>query len=401
MTPRLNDKIENAMRFSALTERITGPGNDAWTIHRQACEAFNRGEDVIVMSIGDPDFSTPKVIVERAVEALYGGDTHYAEIPGRPALNRAIAGLYRQQGLDVDERWVIPAAGAQNALYAAVQCLLDPGDEVLAFAPLYVTYTATLEAHGAKLVKINTSAEHSFRPDVAALADAITPQTRAIFLATPNNPTGVVLNRQELSAIAELARAHDLWVLVDEVYQHLVYDGSFVSMASLPGMLERTVSLGSLSKSHAMTGWRAGWIMGPPEMIEHAQRLALNMLYGLPGFVQEAAITAIAHHQSICEEARQVYAARCEVVRQGLENHPRLTLLTPKAGMFVLLDIRQTGLSSHDFAWRLFREAGVSVLDAAAFGEIASGFVRISFTLNEAALAEGCRRLCKFVDSLN
>lgn len=388
------------MRYSSLTQRIQGPGNDAWIIHRQACQAKDRGEDVIVMSIGDPDFATAPVIVDRAIEALQQGDTHYAEVPGRPALNRAIAGLYQAQGLAVDEHWVIPAAGAQNALYATAQCLLNPGDEVLAFAPLYVTYKATLEANGAVLKTLNTYAEQGFRPDIAALAQAITPNTRAIFLATPNNPTGTVINATEMQAIAELAIQHDLWVVVDEVYQHLVYDGSFVSMASLPGMLERTVSLGSLSKSHAMTGWRAGWIMGPPEMIEHAQRLALNMLYGLPGFVQEAAITAITHHGRICAEAREIYQARCKVVQAGLEHHPKLSLLTPRAGMFVLLDIRKTGLSGHDFSWRLYREKGVSVLNAAAFGPVAEGFVRLSFTLDEASLAEGCRRLCEFVDSL-
>lgn len=388
------------MRFSALVERVQGPGVAAWDIHTAAQEARRRGEDVIVLSIGDPDFATPDPIIRRAIAALEAGDTHYAEVPGRPALRQAIAALHqRRSGRGVEAGNVMVVAGAQNGLFATSLCLFEPGDEVIVLEPMYVTYEATFEAVGAKLVPVPLGAA-GFRLDPDRLNRAITPRTRAIAFATPSNPTGMVMSRAELDAIAAIATAHDLWVVVDEVYEALVFEGEHCSMAALPGMADRTVTVGSLSKSHAMTGWRLGWVIGCRPLIDHMERLALAMFYGLPGFIQEAALEAIGDYDAVTGEMREVYRGRRDLVARRLSACPGVSILRPDAGMFVLMDVRATGLSSLDFAWALFRATGVSVLDASAFGSSSAGFVRISFTTHEAELADACDRIAGFLQSL-
>ncbi|MCP1645860.1 polar amino acid transport system ATP-binding protein/arginine:pyruvate transaminase [Pseudomonas citronellolis] len=389
------------MRYSSLVDRMVGPGAAAWDIHYAAVAAQRAGEDAIVLSVGDPDFATPAFITDAAVASLQAGDTHYSDVAGRPELRQAIADLYRRRfDLQVGADNVIVLAGAQNALFAAALCLLEAGDEVIVFDPVYVTYEATLKATGAKLVAVPTPADNGFRLDAAALEAAVTPRTRAIFFANPNNPTGVVMRPDELRAIAAVAERHDLWVVVDEVYEALTFEQPHQSFAALPGMAARTLSLGSLSKSHAMTGWRAGWIVAEPKLVGHIENLALNMLYGLPGFVQEAALAAVRRHDEVAAGMREVYRRRRDLVLRQLARSPRLKVLSPEAGMFVMVDVRGTGLSSLDFAWQLFRARGVSVLDAAAFGPQADGFVRLSFTLADETLAEACERILAFVESL-
>ncbi|SEP56387.1 arginine:pyruvate transaminase [Pseudomonas sp. NFACC02] len=389
------------MRFSPFVERVSGHGVAAWDIHHEAFNAQRDGADVIILSIGDPDFATPDFITQAAIEALRAGDTHYTDIAGRPKLRQAIADRYSQRlGRSVLADNVITVAGAQNALFMASMCLFQPGDEVVVLDPMYVTYEATLNASGATLVRATCRAEDGFRLREAALKNAITPRTRAIFLSNPNNPTGVVLDQQELQFIADLAIAHDLWVVVDEVYESLCYEREYQSLASLPGMEKRCVIIGSLSKSHAMTGWRIGWMIADAQLIGHAENLALSMLYGLPGFVMEGALAAVNAHEPVTREMRETYRRRRDLVVGRLSDCPGLSVLAPDAGMFVLVDVRGTGLRSLDFAWRLFHETGVSVLDAAAFGEPAQGFVRLSFTLSDEQLAEACERIANFVGQL-
>jgi arginine:pyruvate transaminase len=389
------------MRYSPFTDRIAGQGVAAWDIHHAAVVAEREGRDVIILSIGDPDFASPQAVTEAAVQALRAGDTHYAEIPGRPALRQALAARYTslwQRPLAAEN--VCTAVGAQNALFATSLCLLQPGDEVIVLEPMYVTYEATLQASGATLVRVPCPAAGGFRLDPHAVAAAITPRTRAIFFANPNNPTGVVLDASEVQALADLAIAHDLWVIEDQVYESLTYGVPHLSLAALPGMTERCVVVASLSKSHAMTGWRVGWVIAEPGLIGHIETLMLCMTYGLPGFLQTAALGALADHDEITAQMRAVYRRRRDLVIASLEGCPNLSVLKPDAGMFVLVDIRATGLSSLDFAWGLFHATGVAVLDAQAFGAPAAGFVRLSFTLGDDRLREACRRIRGFVSGL-
>ncbi|HEX9906469.1 MAG TPA: aminotransferase class I/II-fold pyridoxal phosphate-dependent enzyme [Propylenella sp.] len=389
------------MRFSPRVDRISGEGAAAWKIHSAAMAARRAGADIIVMSIGDPDFATPPPIVERAVAALRAGDTHYTEIPGRPALRAAIARQHREGGgAEAGAANVIVLAGAQNALFAASLCLLSPGDEVLVPEPMYVTYEATVHVSGATLVSVPSRPGGGFRPDLDAIERAVTPRTRAILFANPNNPSGVVMSRAELEGMAGIARRHDLWVVADEVYAALTFDAPHISIAGLDGMAERTVTVGSVSKSHAMTGWRCGWLIAPEALVTHVENLSLCMLYGLPGFVQEGGIEALTRAASEAERMRDVYRRRRDLVCEALSGLPELSAFRPDAGMFLLVDVRGTGRSASDFAWRLFEEEGVSVLDATAFGASAAGFVRLSYTLGEVELTEGCARIRRFVERL-
>ncbi|WP_233835709.1 pyridoxal phosphate-dependent aminotransferase [Paraburkholderia sp. ZP32-5] len=389
------------MKYSNLVERLQGRRTSAWEIHRVAQQAATRGEDVIVLSVGDPEFATPAPIVDSAVDALRAGDTHYTAMAGREPLRAAIAAEHaRATGCDTASANVILTAGAQNGVFAASLCLLEAGDEVIVPEPMYLTYEACVRTAGATLVAVPVDAARAFHVDCDALEAALTPRTKAIFFATPCNPTGVVMPHADLERIGRLACEHDLWVLSDEVYAELTFEREHVSIASLPGMAERTVTLGSLSKSHAMAGWRVGWAIGPAELIEHMGRLALAMLYGLPGFIQQAALTALQHKAEIVAEIRETYRRRRDVVFERLHQVPGLRCLLPEAGMFMMVDVSGTGLDTVDFTWQLFRAKGVAVLDASAFGDTAKGFVRLGLVVDEARLIDACERIAQFVDGL-
>jgi aspartate/methionine/tyrosine aminotransferase len=389
------------MKYSSMVKRISGETVTAWDIHYAACDAQARGEDAIVLSIGDPDFATADEICAAAIQAINEGDTHYTHVIGRPALREAIAAKQSALlGQPVSADNVALVAGAQNGLYATAMCLFEQGDEVLVPEPMYLTYAASIQASGACLVPIAQPAEEDFRLTLAALEAVVTDKTRGIALATPNNPTGNVYTREELEAVALFAQRHNLWVISDEVYGQLTYDRPHQSVATLEGMAERTVVLNSLSKSHAMTGWRVGWVVGPQALIGHLDNLLLCMLYGLPGFIQAAALKALELDEQVVGEGRALYRRRRDLVVEGLRHVPLLKCKVPEAGMFMLVDVRETGLSSTDFAWQLFRETGVAVLDASAFGASTAGFVRISFTVSDAALSDACGRIAGFIERL-
>jgi arginine:pyruvate transaminase len=381
------------VKFSPLVERISGDGAAAWLTHYEAVAARERGEDVIILSVGDPDLHTPPQVVERAIAQLRAGDTHYPPAPGRAALRESIARAHAaRSGQAVSAEQVVYFAGAQNALFVASLCLAGPGDEVLTFEPLYPTYPATIEVSGARLVRVPSGA--GWRPDLAALAALVTPRSRALLWASPGNPSGVVLTEAELEGIAALARRHDLWLIVDEVYAGLAPGGRVPSLAArLP---ERVVTLGSLSKSHAMTGWRAGWLVGPRELAVHAEHLAMCMLFGLPGFIQEAAITALEIAPQSEARMRAYCAVRGARFAAGIRGIGALRGHSPEAGMFMLIDVSASGLSGAEFMRALYVSQRVSVMDGAAFGRASAGCVRVCFAAEEATLDAACERLRRF-----
>lgn len=389
------------MNFSPLVHRVAGDGAAAWDLHKRAQAARAAGEDVIVLSVGDMDLDTPEPIVEAGIAALRAGHTHYTRVIGEAPLRDAIAHHFATHGgWRADPANVCVVPGAQNALFAAALLLLTSGDEALMLEPGYVTYAATLGASGATPVTVGMPSETGFRPNLDAIAQAITPRSRALIVTNPNNPTGVVMTEAELAGIAALACHHDLWVISDEVYAGLCFEQLHHCIAGLPGMAERTVTVSSLSKSHAMTGWRVGWLIGPRALIRHAENLALCMLYGLPGFVQRAAVVALEQADSISGRTGEILRRRRELVVGGLSRIANLWVTPPQAGMFVMLDVRGTGLEGGDFARRLYDGWGVAVLDGTAFGPSAAGYVRLSFTANEQRLTEACARIQNFCASL-
>lgn len=388
------------MRFSTLTDRIAGEGASAWDIHIRALKRRAAGEDITVLSVGDPDFTTPDAIIEAAKASLDKGATHYADVQGKHALREAIARRYRAASTDAKAENLIVMAGAQCGLYAVAQCLLEPGDEVIVPEPCYVTYEAVIQAPGAVIKRVPLKGDDGFRLEVADIAAAITPRTRAILLNSPHNPTGTLIEAAQWKAIAALCRQHDLWLISDEVYAELIFDGEHVCAAALPDMAERSVVISSLSKSHAMTGWRVGWVLGPQALIEHLTNLALCMLYGCPDFIQDAAIAALSDaRQADIHVMREAYRERRDAVCDALQHCSAVHVITPQAGMFVMVDIRATGLSSQQFADRLLDEHNVSVLSAEAFGPSGADFVRLSLTVSPLLLAAACQRLALLADT--
>lgn len=389
------------MRYAGLVDRIAGEATDAWDLHFAASQAKRRGEDAIILTIGDPDFATPERFTEAGIAALRAGDTHYSDMDGRPKLRAAIAARFqRRSGVAATEENVVVTAGAQNALYSAARCIAEAGDEIIALDPTYVTYDAVIRGTGATLIQSPQPAASGFRVDLGTLAMRVTPKTRAIFYASPNNPTGAVMGRDELEGIARIAKANDLWVIADEVYADLTFDRPHISMASLPGMADRTVTIGSLSKSHAMTGWRSGWAIGPKALAGHMTNLAIAMHYGLPGFIQEAAYAAITEGEADVARMREIYRRRRDLMLGALEDLPGIRCLTPEAGMFMMIDVAKSGLSAKDFAWKLFETTGVATLDATPFGPSARGFLRVAFTISEPELEEAARRIRSFAGQL-
>lgn len=389
------------MRFSPLVDRLAGEGTSAWNIHYRAVADRRAGRDVIILSVGDPDFDTPAAITEATIAALRAGDTHYSDLLGLEELRAAIARRHQaKSGQATTEDNVAVMAGAQCGLFASALCLLAPGDEVIVPEPMYVTYEATLQAPGARIVRVAQRPENGFHLDPDDIAKAITPRTRAIYFATPCNPTGAMIPRAALERVAELAKKHDLWVVSDEVYATLTFAQEHVSIGGLPGMAERTVTISSLSKSHAMTGWRMGWVVAPTAFIDHVHNLSMAMLYGLPTFLQRGALVAMEEDLAEVETMRATYQRRRDIAATRLNQIPGLRCLTPDAGMFMMLDVRGTGLSAGEFSNRLYESEGVAVLDATAFGPSAAGHVRMSFVADDASLEEACRRIAAFARGL-
>ncbi|WOE77079.1 aminotransferase class I/II-fold pyridoxal phosphate-dependent enzyme [Pseudomonas protegens] len=389
------------MRYSALTQRIVGEGSAAWNIHYRALALREQGRDVLLLTIGDPDFDTPRPVVQAAIDSLLAGDTHYSDVRGNLALRSCIARRHHQRcGQIIDAEHVVVLPGAQCAVFSVAQCLLNPGDEVLVAEPMYVTYEGVFGACGARIVPVPVRAEQGFRVDPRDMAARITPRTRAMLLNSPNNPSGASLSLDDWQALARLCFAHDLWLISDEVYCDLLYEGQHFSPGSLPRMGERTATINSLSKSHAMSGWRVGWVIAPPTLAGHLSNLALCMLYGLPDFVQNAAVVALDSELPELAQMRDEYRRRRDLVCALLDQCPGLTPICPDGGMFVMVDVRRTGLDAQGFADRLLDDHGVSVLAGEAFGPSAAGHIRIGLVLDCERLAEACRRIARCTEQI-
>lgn len=391
------------MRYAPIVDRLANEGARAWEVHGRAMQLRREGQDVVILSIGDPDFETPEAITKAMVEKVQGGDTHYGWIDGGPDLKAAIAGYHtRQTGQQVGPANISMTLGAQGGLYGAVMCIAADGDEVIVPQPVYVTYESVVQASGATMVHAPLRAERGFHLDAADVEAVVTPRSRAVMINTPHNPTGAAYRRDDLMALGEVCKAHDLWLISDEVYSRTLFDGrQHVSPAALPGLAERTIVVDSLSKSHAMTGWRVGWTVGPEEFTRHMYYLGLALHYGPPTFIQSSVAVAFAEDFPEVEAMRAQYEIRRNLVCDALEGNKRVRVIKPEGSCFMMMDVRDSGLSSHEFAHRLLEEAGVSLLPGEGFGPSGSGFVRFSLTAPDADLAEAAQRITRFVNTLN
>jgi len=382
------------MKYADVVHRLRGQGHGGWFVHRKARHLIAQGADIILLTIGDPDFDTPPAIAESAIHSIRSGRTHYTPAAGESPLRVAIAARHQaQSGQAVTDEHVAVTQGAQGALYVATMCTLQPGDEVIVTDPVYSTYPPVIGATGATAVYVPLHDELNFHPDMAEIAAAITPRTRAILLNTPHNPTGAVLRPEEVEQLADLALANDLWLITDEVYSNFTYQHPLSSPASLQRIADRTITISSLSKSHAMTGWRLGWIVGPKAMIVHASNLLAVMAYGGPPFIQDGAITALSNEIAEVEAMRAAYQRRAEIVMELLADLPGIRCCETEGGMYSLLDIRDSELSSMEIADQLCEQAGVALLPGDAFGPKLQGYLRLSLVVPEKRLTEACQRI--------
>jgi arginine:pyruvate transaminase len=390
------------MRFSPRVDRLAGHGADAWSVHVEARRRQQAGEDIIFLTVGDPDQEPPATAIEATIAALRHHRTGYAAIVGFPALREAIAARVADRSsrpCTADNIAVVP--GAQGGVFSAVQCLAGPGDEVVVAEPIYATYEAVIGASGAQMVTFPLRPDSGFHPDLDALAAAITPRTRVVWINSPHNPTGAVFTRAEIEGIAALCREHDLWLLSDEVYEDLAFARPHIGAWSLPGMAERTVVVSSLSKSHALPAFRLGWIVGPPELIRHVSNLLLCMTYGSPAFIQDGALAALREDLPEVAALREDYRTRAALMSDLLAKAPGCRAIPPEGGMFVLLDVRGTGLGAADFARRLLDTERVAVLPCDGFGASAAGHLRIALSAPEARLRDAAGRILRFTGGLN
>ena len=368
---------------------------------RRFFDLVNTMDDVISLGVGEPDFVTPWTIRETGIFSLEKGHTSYTSNLGTPALRREVC-RYVEKNYHVSynpDNECIITIGVSEALDIAMRSLLNPGDEVLYTEPCFVSYPAEVRmAHGVP-VPLETRFEDEFALDPEMLRRKITPKTRVLLLNFPCNPTGAVMPVENLRKVAEIAIEHDLVVITDEIYSELLYEGEHVSIASLPGMRERTLFLHGFSKAFAMTGWRIGYACGPREIIDAMMKVHQYAIMCASTMAQEAALEALRNGAKEMARMRDSYCERRNLIVDGL-NRIGLECLLPKGAFYAFPSIRSTGLDSTEFAERLLKAERIAVVPGVAFGASGEGFVRCCYATAASELIEALDRMGRFMESL-
>jgi aminotransferase len=354
-------------------------------------------KDVISLGVGEPDFKTPWAIRDTAIRSLERGQTWYTANAGLAPLQREISRyLERRVGLEYDPKHILVTVGGSEAIDLAIRALVDPGDEVLVPEPSFVCYGPIAELAGGKAVPIVTKAEDDFRLTAEALKAAITPKTKVLVFPFPNNPTGGVMRAEHLPAVAEVLSGTDIMIVSDELYSELTYDGRHVSIASVPGMKERTVVVNGFSKAYAMTGWRLGYAAGPAPVIEAMMKIHQYAIMCAPTTSQLAAIEALKSCDDDVESMVAEYDRRRRLVVMKL-NKMGLGCFDPGGAFYAFPSIQSTGMTSQEFCERLLHAKQVAVVPGDAFGGSGEGFVRICYAYSLDHLKEALKRIEEFI----
>ncbi|MCX6043667.1 MAG: aminotransferase class I/II-fold pyridoxal phosphate-dependent enzyme [Chloroflexi bacterium] len=359
-------------------------------------------EDVISLGIGEPDFVTPEPILRAGITSLERGHTAYTSNAGILELREAVVQMlmqrYGAQAYDPDKE-VLITVGVSEAMYLIMQAILDAGDEVIVPQPCFVAYTASVILSGGTVVDIPTYAADNFQVRPADIAAAITPRTKAILIGFPCNPTGAVMDRAGMLEIAKIAEEHDLIVISDEIYDRLVYGNhQHVMFASLPGMAERTIHLGGMSKDYAMTGWRVGYALGPEDLIGAMRKIHQYLIMSASTTGQEAALVALTdpHVEEYVQQMVASYDARRRLIVKGL-NEIGLSCFEPKGAFYAFPSIRNSGMSEYEFADRLLEEEHVAVIPGSAFGKGGEGHVRCAYAASMENIEKALERMQRFM----
>ncbi len=393
------------MKTASITRRLAGLGGSKWDLHirarRMQAEGRTDGKAVILLTVGEPDDPTPEALVEVAVEAMRAGRTGYSNGRGEPGLCRALARRYSERrGRTITPDQVMCFPGTQTSLYAVMAGIAEEGDEVLVGDPMYATYEGVIRATGATLVPVPLRPEHGFRMQAEDLAARITPRSRVVLLNTPHNPTGAVLTRADVQAIGAVAKAHDLWIVSDEVYEDLILDGSaFASPLAEPDLAERSIAVASISKSHAAPGFRSGWAICPEPFAEALLPVAETMLFGNQPFIADMTEAAVSAPSPVAPAMAEGFRGRAERLAAALEGSV-LRVHQPQAGMFALIDARAAGLSGRDYALSLLGAEGVAVMPGESFGAGLAGWVRVALTVGDAEFDRATARIAAHAATL-
>ncbi|MEN0040723.1 MAG: pyridoxal phosphate-dependent aminotransferase [Pseudomonadota bacterium] len=377
---------------ASITDRLADLGAARWDIHFEGRRRIAAGEDLIELTIGEPDIPTPPELIEVAAQSMRDGRTGYAAGRGEPGKRAAIAEKYSARtGRTIDPQQVLSFPGTQAALTLCMMALAEQGDDVLLPDPYYATYEAVVRASGARFVPVAMDAANGFHLTPEQLEAAITPAAKVLLLNSPHNPTGATLSADEIGALGEVCEAHDLWIMSDEVYEPLVYSGSFASPFDDERLAERTVVVSSLSKSHAAPGFRAGWSVSPLWFADAAQSVSEAVLFGNQPFIADMVEAALKSDEDPAAEMGANYQRRIDALKSGFDG-TSLKPLVPEAGMFMLVDVSAAGMDGESFA-RKALDHGVSVMPGSSFGSQAKDFIRLSLTVLEDDLREAARRL--------
>ena len=389
------------MQASTRISSILGGGSDGWEVFLRARQMIAEGTAVTELTIGEHDIRTAAPILQDMHRASMAGHTGYAAIPGINALRDAIAArVTARTGVPTNRDNVMITPGGQSALFAAHMAVIDPGDTALYIDPYYATYPGTLRGASAVPVAIEAHAEAAFQPrpaDIAAVADG----AKSLLVNSPNNPTGVIYSRETLEGIAEVCRDHDLWLISDEVYDTQIWEGTHISPRALEGMAERTLVVGSMSKSHAMTGSRIGWVIGPEEIVEHLINLATHTTYGVPGYIQDAALFALELGDAFEAEIAEPFRRRRTLAQNVLAAQNVVGTVPNGGAMYMMLDVSATGLNGESFANALLDAHHIAVMPGESFGAAAAGHIRVAMTIEDSAFEQALKTLCAFAEQLS
>lgn len=359
-------------------------------------EALRRYSDVIDLSIGDTDFTTDRRIIDAAYADACAGYTHYGDPKGDPELIEAICQAWKEDfNQDVSPAEVLVTTSSCMGMSQALLALLNPGDEVLVFGPYFADYNNQIYLAGGKMVEVVTKEENHYAPEEAAIRAAITPRTRAMIVNTPCNPTGAAYSMETLTMLAKLATEYDLLILADEIYTRYLYDGAFVPLRTLPGMADRVVTLNSFSKNFLMTGWRVGYIIAHPELIQVFQQVNEGLTYVAPSISQRAALKALSLRNEIAEEYITKYRDRVYYVADRIAQIPYLSLYRPRGTFYAFPGIAKTGMEDKAFCAYLLEQAHIMVAPGCVFGAAGIGHFRIACTVSQSKLAEAMDRMEK------
>lgn len=390
------------MKFSRAINRMAVDTSTVWGVHDKALTRKAAGEDIILFSIGDPDLPTLDITVDHAIASLRAGRTHYSPGAGEIPLRQAVADIEtKSSGSTTSIDQIVIHPGGTNAIFTTLSCFLNEGDEIVIPSPMYVGYQGLLAAIGASVVQVPLNADDNFSLDVAVVKKAFTAATRVLFLNTPGNPGGNIIDEAQLRELAAFCLERGVWIVCDEVYSMITFGTKHVSLLKAAQSLENVVVVDALSKSHSMTGWRMGWTVSSEDTARRILDFASGTIFGCCQFVQDAAAFALQNDEEYMRAIADEYRVRRDYALERIQRIAGLRANQPKAGMFIMLDVSQLADDGLVFAEGLLQHSGVSVLPGIAFGETSRRFVRLSLTHPVHIMSKAFDRIERYTVSLH